>query len=189
MKFILKYSLILSLILSLFISSFSINVLSDEQHNSTDIDKLAFKQQLSIPIDTSLEISKYQPIDIRVEFFNPCWAQDENLHSVRVGFDDGSGLTEIDSQIYDLEYSDDTHIKSCSLVFIIAGEVNGKEKYYVLYDSSETDASDYEDHITLEDSHYFYEPIPGQKINFDYYYYLIIFEIKFEISSKYLLNL
>ena len=169
MRVPLKNSLILILILSILISSFSTSVLSYEQYNSTDIDKLAFEQEIAIPIDTSLEIAKFQPIDIRVEFSNPCWAKDEKHHSVRVGYDDGSVLTEIDSQIYDLEYSNDAHIKSCSLVFLIPNEANGKEKYYVFYDSSETEAPNYEDHLTIEDTHYFYEPIPGQKLDFDYY--------------------
>ena len=65
MRVSLKNSLILILILSILISSFSTSVLSYEQYNSTDIDKLAFKQELAIPIDTSLEIAKFQPIDIK----------------------------------------------------------------------------------------------------------------------------
>ena len=169
MRKMLKKLLISLLIISIFISSFSISSQSFEQYNSTDFDKLTHKQELTIPIDTSLELAMYQPIDMRVEFSDTCWAKDETLHSVRVGFDDGIDLTEIESQIYDLEYSDDTHITSCSLVFLIPERANGKEKYYVVYDSSEVEASDYEDHLSVVDTHYFFEPIPGQKISFDYY--------------------
>jgi len=140
-----------------------------EEYKTMDIEQLSFKQEIKMPIDTSLEISRYQPIDIRVVFSNPCWAKDETMHSVRVGYDDGSGLTEIESQIYDLEYYDTSHISSCSLVFLVPEEANGNEKYYVIYDSSETKQPDYDDHIVLEDTHYFYEPISGQKIDFDYY--------------------
>lgn len=165
----LKNTLKLMLITAILIFSFSSSALSDEQYHTTDIDNLAFKQELTIPIDTSLEISKFMPIDIHVDFSNPCWAKDEVHHSVRVGYDDGSEIIEIDSQIYDLVKTDETHIKSCSLVFIIPENADGKEKYYVLYDSAETDAPDYEDHIILEDTHYYYEPISGQVMNFDYY--------------------
>ena len=135
----------------------------------TDIDNLPYRQIIEIPIDTSLEIAKYQPIDLKINFNNPCWAKDETHNSVRVGYDDGSGITEIESQIYDLEYSDDTHITSCGLVFLIPFESTGKEKYYVLYDSKETKPANYEDYLDLQDTHYFYEPISGQYINFDYY--------------------
>ena len=102
---------------------------------------------MPIPIDTSLKSVKFQPIDIHVDFENLCWAKDEIHHSVRVGFDEGSGIIEIESQIYDLVKTDDTHIKSCNIVFLTPENADGKEKYYVLYDSAETDAPDYEDHI------------------------------------------
>ena len=90
MKFINKYTLIWMIIIAIFFSPLSINATSYEEYNTTDIESLAFKQELPIPIDTSLEIAKFQPIDIRVEFSNPCWAKDEKDHSVRIGFDEGS---------------------------------------------------------------------------------------------------
>lgn len=161
-------SFICLIIFIIFLSSINISS-SSEIYNKTDLKNLSFKQEISIPIDTSLEDAKFQPIDIYVEFSNPCWVKDENHHSIRVGYDDGKVITEIDSQIYDLEYSDDNHIISCNLVFLIPENANGKETYYILYDSTETEASDYIDHIFLEDTHYFYEPISGQKIDFDYY--------------------
>ncbi len=153
----------------LIISSFTTLGFSKETIKHSSIDGLSNKQEIEIPIDTNLEYAKFQPIDIRVKFDDSCWAKNEEEHSVRVAYDDGSGLTEIDSQIYDLEHTDETHISSCSLVFIIPDDVSGNEKYYVLYDSSETEGPGYEDHITVEDTHYYYEPISGQKIDFDYY--------------------
>ncbi len=168
MKKILK-SRISILIIILLLSSSIIQIKANSNYNSQDIDKLTYKQEINIPIDTSIDIAKFQPIDLRVEFSNPCWAIDEKHHSIRVGIDDGSDLVEIDSQIYDLEYIDDANIKSCSLVFLIPEKANGKEKYYVFYDSSETEAPNYEDHLTLEDTHYYFEPISGQKIDFDYF--------------------
>ena len=168
-KKILKNLITIYILVIIVQSSFTIHISAQDNYKSTDIDKLSYKQEISIPIDTSLDIAKFQPIDLRVEFSNPCWAKDEKHHSIRVGIDDGSELIEIDSQIYDLEYIDDTHIKSCSLVFLIPEKANGKENYYLLYDASETESSDYTDHITLEDTHYFFEPISGQKIDFDYF--------------------
>jgi len=180
MKKILKKVIIIYILVNFMLSSFTIQIKAQNNFNPTDIDNLLYKQELNIPIDTSLEIAKFQPIDLHVEFTNPCWAKDEKHHSLKVGIDDGSELIEIDSQIYDLEYVDDTHIKSCSLVFIIPEKANGKEKYYVLYDSSEIEPPNYKDHITLEDTHYFYEPISGQKIDFDYFG---IFEDQFIIYA------
>jgi len=153
----------------IFLSTFNVNVFSQENNRTTSIDNLAYKQEISIPIDTSLEIAKNQPIDMKIIFSSPCWAKDEKIHSVRVGFDSGNGLTEIDSQIYDLELCDNTHISSCSIVFLVPEEVDGSEKYYVLYDSAETSQTEYTDHLEIQDSHYFYEPISGQVIEFDYY--------------------
>jgi hypothetical protein len=158
---------ILIVILLLYTSIIQVN--ANDNYVSQDIEKLTYKQEIDIPIDTSNEFAKFQPIDIRVEFSNPCWVLDENHHSVRVGVEGDSEVLEIESQIYDLEYTDDSHISSCSLVFLIPEIADGNEKYFVFYDSKETDAANYQDHLTIEDSHYFYEPISGQKI--DLYYY------------------
>ena len=169
MQFAIKkflHSVIVAIVL---FSSFGGNAFSYEEYVTTDIANLAFKQEITIPIDTSLDEAKFQPIDTRIMFDNSCWAQNETKHSVRVGYEDGSGLTELDSQICDLEHSDNSHITACSLVFLIPEEANGKEKYYVLYDGSETSAPEYAGHLSFEDTHYFYEPISGQIIDFDYY--------------------
>jgi len=78
------------------------NVFSYEEFRKTDIENLAFKQELTIPIDTSFDYAKFQPIDIRVKFDSPCWARDETTNSIRIGYDDGVVVTEIESQIYNL---------------------------------------------------------------------------------------
>ncbi|HWR28072.1 MAG TPA: hypothetical protein VN377_06525, partial [Candidatus Thermoplasmatota archaeon] len=153
----------------LLLCSIVLPMASADEYLETNIDTLPYKQEITVPLDTSKEIAKYQPIDMRISFDNPCWGINETIHSIRVGVDDGTGLQEIESQIYDLESSDETHVKACSLVFLIPQEATGKEKYYVLYDSKETDPVNYPNHVTVEDTHYFYEPIPGQKIDFDYY--------------------
>jgi hypothetical protein len=153
----------------LLFSSVGSHVRSVEEYQKTNIDTLSFKEEITVPLDTSKEIAKYQPIDMRISFNNPCWGKNETIHSIRVGMDDGTGIQEIESQIYDLEHSDDIHIKTCGLVFLIPEGTEGKEKYFVLYDSKETNPASYPKHVVVEDTHYFYEPIPGQKIDFDYY--------------------
>ncbi len=92
-----------------------------------------------------------------------------NDHSIRIGIEKSSEITELESQIYNLEKTDDTHISSCGVVFLIPEIADGTEKYYILYDSTQTDSPNYEKHVFIEDSHYFYEPIPGQKIDLDYF--------------------
>jgi len=145
------------------------NFVTASDIKSADISDFAFKQEIQVPIDTSIEQAKFQPIDIKVEFSKACYAKDEKDNSVRVGMEKSGDVTELESQIYDLEKIDDTHISSCGLVFLIPIESDGTEKYYVFYDSDQTDNPNYEKHVFLEDSHYFYEPISGQKIDFDYF--------------------
>ena len=168
MKIIFKNKISILIVIFL-LSSSIIHVNAYDNYTTQNIDKLTYKEEIEIPIDKSNENSKFQPIDLRFEFSNPCWAIDENHHSIRIGVDDGSEVLEIESQIYDLEYTDDSHINSCSLVFLIPEKADGKEKYYVFYDSKETEAPNYKDHLTIDDTHYFFEPISGQKIDFDYF--------------------
>ena len=157
------------IVVTLLLVSSSGSLVQSANVHPTDIESMPYKQALTIPINTSQDNAAYQPIDIRVTFTNPCWGINETHNSIRIGYDDGSGLQEIESQTYDLQHSDDTHITAASLVFLIPPGENGKEKYFVAYDSKETSAANYPRHVTLEDTHYFYEPIPGQTIDFDYY--------------------
>lgn len=162
-----KYLSICVLLLVLLPSLNIVNGYSD--FKSADISNLTFKQEIEIPIDTSLEQAKFQPIDIRVSFSEKCYAKNEIENSVRIGCDIGSELLELESQIYDLEHTDDSHISDCSVVFLIPNCADGTEKYYLFYESEETEPVDYEKHLRIEDTHYFYEPISGQKVDFDYY--------------------
>jgi len=162
-------TLILFVIFTFISSCFCITTISYKNNKTTYIEELAYKQEIIIPIDTSQEDSKFQPIDTTIEFSHSCWAKNQTIHSVRVGFENEFGVNEIESQIYDLEYSDDSHITSCNLVFLIPENANGKEKYFVYYDSDQQDPPDYPDYISIRDTNYFYEPISGQVIEFDYY--------------------
>lgn len=132
-------------------------------------DERSYRQEIIIPFDTSTDLAKYQPIDIQIEFENPCWAKNEQEHSIRVIFQYGDTLLELDSQIYKLEYSDETHIKSCGLVFLIPEEANGKEQYYIYYDDSEKNPPNYIDHVGVEESYYRHEPISGYPLTSQYY--------------------
>jgi len=132
----------------------------------------SYREEIIIPIDTSLEEAAYQPIDILIEFNNSCWAIDENEHSVRVIVQESGRFQEIESQIYDLNYSDETHISSCSLVFLIPKDVSGHERYFVYYDEQEKLCPNYVDHVDVDESYYQYEPIPG--LSFESWFYKII---------------
>ena len=132
----------------------------------------SFRQEIIIPINTSYEEAKFQPIDIYLEFNNSCWAKNENEQSVRVIFQDGNSFIELESQIYELNYSDNEHISSCNLVFLIPDLANGYEKYYVYYDDGKKSSPDYENHVDIEESYYQYEPVQGFK--FESFFYKII---------------
>ena len=69
-------------------------------------DNWSFREEIIIPINTSFEVAKFQPIDIYFEFNDSCWAKNENEHSVRVVFQDSNTSKELESQIYDLNFSD-----------------------------------------------------------------------------------
>ena len=131
----------------------------------------SFRHEIAIPIDTSSEYAKYQPIDVMIEFDNPCWTKSEREHSIRVILQDNGNLKELESQIYDLECLDDEHIKSCGLVFLIPKEADGKEKYYVYYDDTKKTGPDYPEHIEIEEDYYYYAPIP--MVPFESYCYKI----------------
>ncbi len=170
MRYLINKYLFLILIIILFFSYTNMNVSSLQGSiSSSSIEHLPFKQEIIIPIDTSQDQAKYQPIDIRINFYQPCFAQNETIHSVRVGYDDGINLKEIESQIYDFEFTDHSLIKACSIVFLIPKEATGKEKYYVLYSNTKTSNVNYIDHLLIDDEHFYYEPIQGQTIDFDYF--------------------
>jgi len=177
-----KKLMIFMLISIIIIPSISINSLSEK--NNWWNESWSFRQSIDIPIDASLTEAKYQPIDIRIKFDNLCWAKSEKEHAIRIIFQKGINHLELESQIYDLEYSDIDYITECSLVFIIPEEASGKEKYYVYYDQEEKIEPDYPDHVQIEETFYRYEPIPGYP--YESYCYKIIEEgyIVYAIAQK-----
>ena len=144
----------------------------------------SYSQKIDIPIDTSLDLAKYQPVDMRFEFNNKCWAKNEKEHSIRVVCWDGSKWHELESQIYDLDKSDENHIKACSLVFLIPNIEEGNEKYFVYYDESQTNSPNYFDHVQIENSYYKYEPISGYPLESDYYKIIDDGYITYGVSTK-----
>ena len=134
-------------------------------------DNWSFRQEIIVPINTSDENSKYQPIDIPLILNNTCWAKSVDEHSLRVIFQDKDRFIELESQIYDLEFSEPDYLKSCNLVFLIPPEANGNEKYFVYYNDELTSGPDYQKHIEIDESYYKYEPIQG--IGFESSYFKI----------------
>ena len=123
----------------------------------------AWSSRQEIPLGSFLneKNTANQPVDITIRFESPCWAQNETHHSVRVLCQNAQGNLELESQLYDLTYSDQTHITSCNLVFLIPPQTDGTERYFAYYDETSTPAPGYPDHVSIADSSYFYEPIPG----------------------------
>ncbi len=159
----------LLLSLTLLMLTFESKTIAKDLDNNEWWNNWSYREKIDIPIDTSLSESKYQPIDIRVEFKEPCWVEDENHYSIRVICQSNGELVELESQIYDLHFIDDSHIDSCGVVFLIPGFADGEEEYYVYYDDTEKPAPNYTDHVKVEESYYRYEPIPGYPLESLYY--------------------
>lgn len=138
-------------------------------YNTIGLENSTFSQEIRLPIDTSLYEAKFHPVDMEIEFKHPCWALDEKNHSVRIYCDGNFGTRELESQIYDLKFLDEKHISSCRVVFLVPEYANGRERYIVRYSDSEVAPPEYKDHVYVEDDHYYYEPIRGQRIDFDYF--------------------
>ncbi len=143
-----------------------------------------FHQKISPFIQTYAETAHYQPIDILLEFDSLCWAEDEKNHSIRVCCWDTKTWHELESQIYDLNYSDNTHISSCRIVFLIPPYANGKESYYVYYHDSKKQTPVYVDHVSVKDAYYYFEPISGLSVEGDYYEISQDGEISYGIGQK-----
>jgi hypothetical protein len=162
--------LIVYLIIILIISPvLTLSVYSHDESIPTWNKEWSYNQKITLPISTEDSFSIYQPIDLHINYENPCWAKNEKEHSVRICCWDGNKWYELESQIYNLKYTDQDHISSSGLVFLVPNIANGKEQYYIYYDKNEKPAPNYIDHVSVEDSYYFYEPISGVSLEGDYY--------------------
>jgi len=152
----------------LFLLCSSIGFVQSNPQTNT-IEDFTFSEVLHLPIDPSLPTSSHQPIDLPITFKNPCWAQNEQSHAVRVFLDKGSECIEIESQLYDIIFENDCQISSCNLVFIIPENVKKNDQFLLVYDDNDISKTAYPDHVTVSDLHHYYEPISGQSMDFDYY--------------------
>ena len=144
------------------------SLLSSTSSHEEDIN-FRYREEINVPIDTTDPSSRYYPIDIRIEFSHPCWAKDETNRSARVFVYHNGEYREIESQIYNLEFIDDSHIKSCNLVFLIPDFADGRERYFVAYSDKPTPAPEYKDHVSLREGRFYYEPIRGYEADVRYY--------------------
>ena len=167
-----KLSMIFFTIVLLSSSILPISVLSDSSQPSIWNKEWSNYQEIFLPIPTEESFAIYQPIDTQINFDHSCWAKNEQEHSIRIVCWDGNIWHELESQIYDLEFTDSNHIDKCNLVFLVPEIADGKERYFVYYDNSEKPMPNYIDHVNIEDSYYYYEPIPG--ISAELWYYSII---------------
>lgn len=130
-------------------------------------------QELIMPYNTSLPRAKNQAIDLPITFHSPCWTTNPTQTSVRVACWNGTGWTELPSQIYNLQTANDTnHIKACNLVFLIPDTANGHERYYIHYSANQTTPPDYPDHLSIVDATYQFAPI--KEISAEAHFYGIV---------------
>ena len=113
-KRLVGYIILVNIVFSILVPT----SLSESDEASWWDDNWSFRDEIVIPIDTSSEHAKYQPVDILINFNDSCWAKNEDEHSVRVIVQADGRFVELESQIYDLNFSDETHISSCGLVFL-----------------------------------------------------------------------
>ena len=83
----------------------NINVTSHETPSYLWNNDWSYYQEIIIPIHTSDLISKYQPIDMIIEFENNCWAKDTIHNSIRICSWFNENWYELESQIYNLNYT------------------------------------------------------------------------------------
>jgi hypothetical protein len=167
---LLKKLMLVSIILLLFLSNISLIVNAQQEEPPIWNANWEYRQEIILPISTDDQSTISQPIDIEVNFKNSCWGKSNELNSIRVVVWNGQNWQEIESQVYDTVFEKNKDIiKKCGLVFLIPAFANGKERYFVYYDSHEKEAASYTDHVSIEDSYYYYEPISSISAEGDYY--------------------
>ncbi|RLF55664.1 MAG: carboxypeptidase regulatory-like domain-containing protein, partial [Thermoplasmata archaeon] len=164
-----KVSMVFFTIVLLFSSILPISVLSDSNQPPIWNEEWSNYQEIFLPIPTEDSFAIYQPIDIQINFDHSCWAKNKQEHSIRVVCWDENIWHELESQIYDLEFTDSSHINKCNLVFLVPEIADGKERYFVYYDNNEKTMPNYINHVDVEDSYYYYEPISGISAELCYY--------------------
>ena len=166
----LKKTISFGLLLVLFISVlFPTTIAADGEPSWWD-KNWSYREKIDLTILNDLEKFNLQPIDFKIAFKNKCWTINEKETSIRVCEWDGIKWNELESQIYDLEYSQSTgYITGCNVIFLIPEESAGKETYYIYYDDQEKSTPNYIDRVGIEENFLNQEPIPGQKIDVKFY--------------------
>ncbi len=129
----------------------------------------SYRQEITLPLDLHSPGAAGQPVDLRLSFTNPCWAQDATHSSVRVISERNGECTELESELYNLTYTSPDILAGCSLIFLIPNDVTGDEHLYAYYDGAQTPSAEYPDHVTVTTSSYYLEPIPGYAVQSSFY--------------------
>jgi hypothetical protein len=122
----------------------------------------SYRQELQLPIPTNDSTAHYQPIDLRITFEKPCWTENENKTSIRIGCWYKEEWYDLESQIYGIikGAGETTSINECNVVFLIPAFADGTERYFIYYTDSETPKPNYKDHVSIEDANYSSSPLP-----------------------------
>lgn len=123
----------------------------------------SYRQELQLPIPTNDITVHYQPIDLRITFEKPCWTENENKTSIRIGCWYKEEWYDLESQIYGIikGAEETTYINECNVIFLIPAFADGTERYFIYYNDGETPIPSYTDHVNIEDANYSSSPLPG----------------------------
>ena len=128
----------------------------------TEWSEWSYRQELQLPIPTNDSTAHYQPIDLRITFEKPCWTENENKTSIRIGCWYKEEWYDLESQIYRIikGAGETTYINECNVIFLIPAFADGTERYFIYYTDSETPKPNYKDHVSVEDANYSSSPLP-----------------------------
>ena len=129
---------------------------------NTEWSNWSYRQELQLPISTNDSTAHYQPIDLRITFEKPCWTENENKTSIRIGCWYKEEWYELESQIYGIikGAGETTYINECNVIFLIPAFADGTERYFIYYTDGETPKPNYKDHVSVEDANYSSSPLP-----------------------------
>lgn len=154
--------LVISMLLLLLLPAVALNGSSKENQIPEWKQGWTYRQELQIPIKTNESSAKYQPIDLRITFADPCWTKNVNETSVRVCVWFHDEWHELESQIYNLKMAsgDTEHITECNVIFLVPEFADGTERYFIYYNGDMTQSPTYLDHVSIIDANYSYSPLP-----------------------------
>ncbi|MDG6228774.1 MAG: hypothetical protein QCH96_02280 [Candidatus Thermoplasmatota archaeon] len=161
-----RFSLILFLFLFSIFNSYSLSQESQDWWDTT----WSYRHEIIVPTEIMNGASGFQPIDINILFNNPCWAENETVHSVRVVRQNKKQIQELESQIHQLKYQGQSIITSCNIIFLLPKDITPNDAIYIYYDGSRTPQPSYVDHVSIRDSSYYYEPISGFPLSSTFYH-------------------